>query len=213
MSVRQKVGQMFIFGYSGARPDAALKRLIETEQPGCAWSAFTRNIVSLDQIGNLNQRVQTWSKVPLLIMVDQEGGNVARLKVGTSLPSALSTGETNDPKLILQYATALGSLMAKLGFNVNLAPVLDLSDPQSISFIGPRSFGARPDGVGAIASAFAKGLANAGLVPTAKHFPGHGGIAADSHQMTPRKLSTLEELVDGDLVPFRYFAGIAFRAR
>lgn len=213
MTLRQKVGQMFIFGYSGTQPDTGLKRLIEKEQPG-ALITFARNIITLEQIRSVNRQAQAWSqaisKVPLLIMVDQEGGNVARLKVGTSLPSALSLGETKDPNLIQDYAHALGLLMCKLGFNVNLAPVLDLSDPQSISFIGPRSFGGRPDGVAPLANAFAKGLADSGVIPTAKHFPGHGGIAADSHQTTPRKLSTLEELVSGDLVPFRYFASADF---
>lgn len=200
---------MFIFGYSSKQADVQLKRMIEKDQPG-ALITFARNITTLDQISLVNQRVQAWSTaasgVPLLIMVDQEGGSVARLKVGTSLPSALALGETNDPALIRGYGQALGRLMAKLGFNVNLAPVLDLSDPQSISFIGPRSFGSRPDDVGSLASSFAEGLAAAGVVPTAKHFPGHGGIATDSHRVTPLKLSTLDELLTGDLVPFKHFA-------
>lgn len=143
-------------------------------------------------------------------MVDQEGGNVARLKVRNATPSALALGETNDPELIERYGEAMGQLMSKIGFNVNLAPVLDLSDPMSATFIGPRSFGARPENVGQIASAFARGLAMAAIMPTAKHFPGHGGLTQDSHQVTPKKLSTLNELSENDLVPFQNFSATDF---
>ena len=88
----------------------------------------------------MNLQAQTWARartgVPLLVMVDQEGGNVARLKVGTSLPSALALGETGDPNLDSGRTAhgALGRLMAKLGFNVNLAPVLDFVR-SSIDFV------------------------------------------------------------------------------
>lgn len=213
MSVRQKVGQLLIFGYAGTTADESLQRLLQEQQPG-ALITFGRNIQSLPQIAALNKQAQIWakskSKIPLLIMVDQEGGNVARLKVKRSLPSALALGETKDLDLIQQYGEALGEMMRHLGFNVNLAPVLDLSDPYSISFIGPRSFGVQPNDVGHSAFAFAKGLALGGVIPTAKHFPGHGGIVQDSHRETPKKLATLEELIEGDLVPFQKFANADF---
>lgn len=213
MTLRQKVGQLLIFGYAGTTADESLKHLLEQQQPG-ALITFGRNIKDLPQIAELNRQAQAWSKsiskVPLLVMVDQEGGNVARLKVRRPLPSALALGETKDLDLIQQYGEALGQLMRHLGFNVNLAPVLDLSDPNSISFIGPRSFGVQPNDVGHSAFAFARGLALGGVIPTAKHFPGHGGIVQDSHRETPKKLSTLEELIEGDLVPFQKFAGADF---
>lgn len=213
MSLRQKVGQLLIFGYAGTTADGSLLRLLRDEQPG-ALITFGRNVKTLPQIATLNRQVQAWAKqktgVPLLIMVDQEGGNVARLKVKGSLPSALALGETKDLELVQQYGEALGGLMHDLGFNVNLAPVLDLSDPFSISFIGPRSFGAQPKDVGRLAFAFARGLALGGVIPTAKHFPGHGGIMQDSHRETPKKLSTLEQLSESDLIPFQKFAGADF---
>lgn len=208
MTIRQKVGQLLIFGYPGTAAQAPLKKLLQELQPG-ALITFGRNIQSLPQIAELNRQAQVWAKensgIPLFIMVDQEGGNVARLKVRHSLPSALALGETNDPKLIESYGEAMGHLMAKIGFNVNLAPVLDLSDPKSVTFIGPRSFGRQPNNVGQIASAFSRGLAMAAVMPTAKHFPGHGGLAQDSHHMTPQKLATLDELSESDLVPFQNF--------
>lgn len=208
MSLRQKVGQLLIFGYPGTSAQAPLKKLIQDLNPG-ALITFGRNIQSLPQIAELNRQAQIWAKeksgIPLFIMVDQEGGNVARLKVRNALPSALAMGETNDPELIESYGEAMGHFMTKIGFNVNLAPVLDLSDPKSITFIGPRSFGRQPGSVGQIAAAFSRGLAMAAIMPTAKHFPGHGGLAQDSHLVTPRKLSTLDELDESDLVPFRNF--------
>ena len=213
LTLRQKIGQLLIFGYSGQTVETELKQLIHDEQPG-ALITFSRNIKDLNQIGSLNKVAQNWSKqqngLPLMIMVDQEGGNVARLKMNSPLPSALALGETRDASLVEQYGEAMGRLMAGLGFTMNLAPVLDLSDPWIPSFIGPRSFGSRPVLVGEVAVAFARGLARGGIIPTAKHFPGHGGISQDSHRLTPRKLATLAELIKGDLVPFQKFAQADF---
>lgn len=213
MSLRQKVGQMLIFGYSGTTAEGSLERIIRNYRPG-AIITFSRNITSFDQIRDVNKRAQVWAQagggIPLLIMVDQEGGNVSRLRVHPGLPSALALGETKNLDLVEKYGTALGHLMGQLGFNMNLAPVLDLSDPTKLSFIGPRSFGVHPERVGQMTTAFARGLSLSGVIPTAKHFPGHGGVVQDSHRVTPQKLSTLEELINTDLVPFKRFASSPF---
>ncbi len=88
-----------------------------------------------------------------------------------------------------------------LGFNVNLSPVMDMSNPNSNSFISNRVFGAGPEEVTDVSLAYAKGLADAVIIPTAKHFPGHGGMVNDSHVKSAQKTSTLEELEARDLIP------------
>lgn len=210
LTLEEKVGQLLVFGYSGTKPENSLKALIDAFHPG-GIVTFGRNITSFDQIRDLNQKAQEYSgKIPLLIMVDQEGGNVSRLKVRPPLPSALAIGQTGDVQLAEEFGLALGEFLKTLGFNMNLAPVLDLADPLKSTFVGPRSFGNAPDKVAELARAFARGQAQAGVAPTAKHFPGHGGISQDSHRLTPRKLSTLEELQKGDLKPFSLFAASEF---
>ncbi|MCB0412642.1 MAG: glycoside hydrolase family 3 protein, partial [Bdellovibrionales bacterium] len=86
-----------------------------------------------------------------------------------------------------------------------LAPVLDISQPDKKSFIGNRSFGDNPDKVKVTALAFAEGLTKSGILPTAKHFPGHGSVETDSHRQMPIKELDLQTLYQRDLVPFRRF--------
>lgn len=143
-------------------------------------------------------------------MVDQEGGVVTRVKINTPIPSALALGKVDDLALIENFAKLNGDLLQGLGFNVNLAPVMDVSNPNKDSFIGNRTFGDEPDEVSNLAMAYSRGLALAGMVPTAKHFPGHGGTVTNSHQATPKKMSTPEELEQRDLVPFQEFVDAEF---
>lgn len=213
MSVEQKVGQLMIWSYAGTDLNGQLKTLLKTYQPG-ALIAFRRNIKTNDQIGALNHQVQRFAKdnlkAPLFLMIDQEGGVVSRLKMATPLPSALALGKTGDPAFVSNYAKTKAELLLTLGFNVNLAPVLDISNPAKDSFIGNRTFGNDPNQVSELGMAYSKGLSEGGVFPTAKHFPGHGGTLQDSHYMTPKKFSSLEELDKRDLVPFKKFASAGF---
>lgn len=208
MNLREKVGQLFIFGFHGTQMSPRLQATLDNYHPG-ALIAFGMNVKTLSQIQELNRQILSHSRrgssVFPFLMVDQEGGDVARVKIGTPLPSALALSETRSPRLIANYGRALGTLMSKLGFSVNLAPVLDLSDPRIKTFIGARSFGPDPKEVARMATVFAEGLEQGGVLPISKHFPGHGGILQDSHKVTPQKLTSLKQLTDSDLIPFRTF--------
>lgn len=208
LTLKQKIGQLLIVGFPGTQYGHSLKKLIPRIQPG-ALIAFGRNVKSLTQVAELNRQAQRNSmklnNLPLFIMVDQEGGSVARIKTTPPMPSALSLGGTNEPELVTQMGTLVGNLLSTVGFNFNLAPVLDIGDPKRPSFIGNRAFGGDTDLVSRMSEAFSRGLANAKIVPTAKHFPGHGGLTQDSHKKTPSKLMSLEELEANDLVPFKSF--------
>lgn len=213
LSLRQKIGQLMIVGFSGTEYRHSLKWLVPKIQPG-ALIAFGRNVRTLPQVTALNRLAQSHSmklnNLPLFIMVDQEGGSVARIKTKPSMPSALALGTTNDIELVSQMGLLMGNLLGTLGFNFNLAPVLDIGDPKRPSFIGNRAFGGDTELVSRMSGAFSQGLADAKIIPTAKHFPGHGGLAQDSHKKTPSKLMSLEELEANDLVPFKAFSKMDF---
>ena len=209
MSTEQKIGQIMIWSFAGTTVTAALEEHLTKFQPG-ALIFFRRNIETYDQIMRLNSRLQSIArqkfKSDLMLMVDQEGGVVTRIRIKTPLPSALALGKVSDPQLIESFARAKGELLSALGFTVNLAPVMDISNPEQDSFIGNRTFGADPAVVSNLAIAYAKGLSAAGIVPTGKHFPGHGGTDSDSHKESPQKAATIEELSTHDFVPFQRLA-------
>ena len=209
MPLRTKIGQLFIFGFMGEKVESGLGTVIQKMRPG-ALVVFSRNIRTARQIADLNAQAQQASMraagVPLLIAVDQEGGNVVRIKTAASLPSALALAETKDQKILTDAGLGTGRLLHTLGFNMNLAPVLDVANPNEDVFIGTRTFGAEPKSVTESTESFADGLRRAGILPTAKHFPGHGGIREDSHLMTPMKVVPLEDMWVHDLLPFRHVA-------
>lgn len=210
MSIEQKVGQMMIWSFAGTQFSSQTKNLLKSYQPG-ALIVFRRNIKTNDDIAAFNFEAQNFAKTnlsaPLFLMIDQEGGVVSRIKTETPSPSALALGRTHDPAFISSFARSKAEVLQSLGFNVNLAPVLDISNPAKDSFIGNRTFGDDPRDVSEMGFAYSLGLSEAGILPTAKHFPGHGGTLQDSHMMTPKKFSTIEDLEKRDLIPFRKFAG------
>ena len=165
---------------------------------------FARNISSRGQVQELCSEIRKINP-KLLIAVDQEGGRVQRLKEGyTILPTmqklAAFLNSDNDKNFLL--ATDLGWLMASeviaSGLDISFAPVLDLDDSRS-SVIGDRSMGDNPDQVIAIASAFIKGMNQAGMQATGKHFPGHGGIFADSHLTFSQDVRSLSGAIFEDV--------------
>lgn len=213
MSLDEKVGQLFFIGFNGKTITPAFSKHLKTIKPG-AIIVFGRNIKSLKQIATLNSELQrtalSASGVPLFIAVDQEGGGVSRIHTSPAMPSAFTIGQTNDPTLAFQAGKVTGELLSLLGFNMNLAPVLDVTDDKLRSFIGARSFSDSPHKIGSMGVAFAHGLSEGKVLPVAKHFPGHGPISIDSHHTTPQRNVSLEDLTATDLVPFNQFASAEF---
>lgn len=213
MSLEQKVGQLMIWTFGGTSFSKQTEDMISKYHLG-ALITFSRNIKSTKQIAQFNLEAQTFArkklKAPLFLMIDQEGGTVTRIKVATPLPSALALGRMHNPQFTESYAKAKAELLAASGFNVNLSPVMDISNPNSDSFIANRVFGDKPDEVTELSMAYARGISAAGLIPTAKHFPGHGGMVNDSHVASAKKLATIEELEQKDLVPFIEYAETKF---
>jgi len=209
LTLEEKVGQLLVIGFPGKTLSPQALRLIEQIHPGSVI-LFSRNIKNYQQLHTLTRKLQDHSQkvthLPLLIMLDEEGGVVTRVRVGSTLPSALALAQTKNPSFIRSYSKNLGALLNRLGINMNLAPVLDVSNPNASSFIGSRSFGQSPEEVAELGTSFALGQWDSGVIPTAKHFPGHGGLQTDSHKATPVKNLTLPELLQTDALPFHSFA-------
>ncbi len=168
---------------------------------------FSRNIQSRDQVCDLVAEIRACSKY-LLVAVDQEGGRVQRLREGfTAIPSMQAMGNliARSPEEGLGLSKDLGWLMASeviaCGLDLSFAPVLDV-DRDTSSIIGDRSFSDQPEIVISAAEAFIKGMHDAGMAATGKHFPGHGGIVADSHIEAPVDDRSWETLYARDIQPF-----------
>jgi beta-N-acetylhexosaminidase len=168
---------------------------------------FSRNIQSRDQICDLVAEIRACSKY-LLVAVDQEGGRVQRLREGfTAIPSMQAIGNliARSPEEGLGLSKDLGWLMASeviaCGLDLSFAPVLDV-DRDTSSIIGDRSFSDQPEIVISAAEAFIKGMHDAGMAATGKHFPGHGGIVADSHLEAPVDDRSWNTLYARDIQPF-----------
>ncbi len=139
----------------------------------------------------------------MMFCVDQEGGRVVRLRAPlTALPPARRLGETDDESLTEAAGRLVGLELASVGFNLDFAPVLDVDTHPNSPVIGDRSFGRTTGPVLKHGIAFGAGLSKAGVSPCAKHFPGHGDAALDSHLKLPMVAHDRERLDEVELLPF-----------
>lgn len=188
--------------------DADRDRLLHPATGGVIL--FARNFESPQQIYRLVRSIHELRSPHLLVAVDQEGGRVQRLRDGfTLLPAAarylaFAGGQLDQAKVA---ARELGWLMAAelraVGIDFSFAPVLDLNFGVS-SVIGDRAFGRTQEQVAQLAGAWMLGAREAGMISVGKHFPGHGGVAADSHLALPVDDRPADELTRQDLSPFRH---------
>lgn len=163
---------------------------------------FARNIESLDQARSLTDAIREILPNPI-IAIDQEGGRVARLRDKVEeLPAMLALAATGDAELAERAGAQLAFDLRRAGVNVDYAPVLDLMLMRMNTVIGARAFGDDPQQVVRFGDAFARGLRSRGIVPTFKHFPGHGSTEVDSHLDLPAIDLDEQTLRSRDLVPF-----------
>lgn len=160
-----------------------------------------------DSLGTLKAligRYQAAATYPLLMAIDAEWGLAMRIENGEGYPYALCLGalEPDDP-LLYQVGLRMGADCREAGLHWNLAPVADVNLNPENPVIGYRSFGSDPAAVGAKALAVSRGMQDAGLLTCAKHFPGHGNTAVDSHLALPVLEQSAEALAQGELQPFR----------
>ncbi len=168
---------------------------------------FAQNIVSPQQITAFNRELQSASKIPLFIAVDEEGGFVARLagNKNFNLPkysSAAAVGSTGKEADAFKMGESIGAYLKQYGFNIDFAPVADVNSNPNNPVIGRRSFSSNPEMASKLSGAAAKGLASKGIMPTFKHFPGHGDTAEDSHVSLAVNYHNLDRLMKDDWLPY-----------
>lgn len=170
---------------------------------------FARNYADNQQLQALCAELAALKSPRLLIAVDHEGGRVQRFRVGfTRVPAMRTLGKLHEESperalaLAQEYGATIGSELAAVGIDLCFAPVLD-RDGDVSKVIGDRAFAETADVIVPLARAFRVGLNSAGLVATGKHFPGHGAVAADSHEELPIDRRPWSEIEARDLAPFK----------
>ncbi|MFD6097066.1 glycoside hydrolase family 3 protein [Nocardiopsis flavescens] len=165
---------------------------------------FHNNLDTPEQITALNAELARAADTPL-ISLDEEGGDVTRIgqEHGSDYPGNAALGAVDDPELTRATLRSLGGRLAQLGFNMDLAPSVDVNVADDNPVIGTRSFGSDAALVARHGAAAVAGLQEAGIVACAKHFPGHGATSQDSHHTLPRVEADAEVLHRRELAPFR----------
>ncbi len=154
----------------------------------------------------LTNRYQNASKIPLLISIDAEWGLGMRLQNSVSFPYGMTLGALAEDQLIYDMAVEMAHQLRRIGVHVNFAPVVDVNNNPNNPVIGFRSFGENPEKVTEKALAYVKGLQSSGILANAKHFPGHGDTAIDSHLALPLLKHSRKELEETHFYPFRQLA-------
>lgn len=205
MTLDEKIGQMIFAGIFGTEPQpASLELITEYHAGGIIFNSH--NLSSPTQTVryvNALKEANSINPIPLFFGIDQEGGRVSKLPGDLlPLPSALSIGERNSETYTYEFGRTLAELVHAYGFNMDFAPVLDVNSNPGNPVIGDRSFGNDPDLVTRHGILVMKGLQSGNVIPTIKHFPGHGDTSVDSHKALPTVPKTFEELENLELIPF-----------
>jgi beta-N-acetylhexosaminidase len=212
-----QLGQLLLVGFRGLEADADLEPLLCHARVGGVL-LFGRNIVDPAQVARLTARARDHARrcgePRLFVAVDAEGGEVMRLGPAAGYTPTLSAeelGASNDFGLAELEALRIGAMLRRAGINWNLAPVVDVGyNPANPVIVGfRRSFGADPQRVVALATAWIRGMHAAGVLTALKHFPGHGSSFGDSHHGFVDVTDTAEPAIE--LVPYRALiaAGLA----
>lgn len=201
------VGQMFMVDFTGFQPITEVERLIADEGVG-GVILFDKNISEPRQVATLTNTLQEIARAagrpPILISVDQEGGPVARLRMGaTHFPSAMAFGGARSEALAASAAGITARELRALGLHMNMAPVLDVNNNPANPVIGVRSYGEDPALVARLGTAAIRAMQASGVLATAKHFPGHGDTSQDSHVSLPTVPHARPRLDAVELAPFR----------
>lgn len=202
LTLDDKIGQLFmVAAYSNKNDEhtASVKKLIKKYHIGSLIFMQGNPLVQ----AKLTNSYQALSKVPLLIGIDAEWGLNMRLDNTYSFPWNMTLGAIENDSLLIEFGKRVGEQCKRLGIHVNFAPVVDVNTNPLNPIIGNRSFGQDPKNVSAKALAFMQGIQSEHVLTTAKHFPGHGDTATDSHQELPVILHSKTYMDRVDLYPYK----------
>ncbi|MBR1720974.1 MAG: glycoside hydrolase family 3 protein, partial [Treponema sp.] len=209
MPDEELLAQIFMFGWAGEEPSGLLNQWVLERGLGSVkvfgWNTDNTEKVA-KSVATLQQESQSRPlKIPLFVATDQEGGWIRHVKGDTTeTPGNLAIGASQYPVDAYYSAYYISREIKALGINMNFAPTVDLYTNHDSSVISSRSFGESPEFVGQLSSAFVAGSVAAGVIPTAKHFPGHGDTSADSHVNLPEVYIDYNTAENRELIPFKY---------
>ena len=218
LTLQEKIAQMFMItpdaltGVQGTWNPGEVTETAYKERPVGGLIMMENNLVSQDQIKTWNDTITGFSKevvgVEPFLSVDEEGGTVARIAGNAALGienvgNMSEIGASGDSQKAYDAGETIGTYLKELGFNMDFAPMADVWTNQENTIAQYRAFGSDPETVSEMVSEAIKGFHSQGIYTVAKHFPGHGGTTADSHEGYAYVDDTLEELKNGALIPFQ----------
>ena len=210
MSLHEKVCQLFVVRpevLTGLSPvtvagEATQQALENYPVGGLIYSVD--NLVTQEQTREMIENTQSYSKIPLIISADEEGGNVGRLmyKLGTTFIHSMYSYKDEGPETAYQNALTIGTDMVSCLFNTDYAPVADVWTNPANTVIGDRAYSDDFEQAAELVASAVQGFTDAGVVCCLKHFPGHGDTDTDTHEGAAVVNKSLEELRAGELLPF-----------
>lgn len=212
MTLEEKIWQLFfvtpesLTGVQAATMAGNATKTAIEQMPVGGIVYFSRNIETVEQTENLLANTQSYSKIPLFLGVDEEGGRVSRVasnaNMGLAPMAAMGTfGEQGDAAALYSAVSETAAYLKKLGFNLDFAPVADVAESKN-AVIGDRSFGTDSALCASMVSIAVGAMADNELISCLKHFPGYGSASADDHNGPAEVTKTMEELEACDLIPF-----------
>ena len=208
MTDSELYSQILMFGWAGAEPSELLYQWVDRGLGSVkvfGWNTDDIYLVA-KSISSLQKRSSNNRfNIPLFVATDQEGGWVRHVKGDTLItPGNMAIGASGYPYDSWYSAYYINKEIKALGINLNFAPTVDLYTNHDSQIIGSRSFGEDPEKSGILGAAFAAGSIAAGVIPTVKHFPGHGDTSVDSHGKLPVIDIDYETFKNRELIPFLY---------
>jgi len=208
MTDSELLSQTFMFGWAGAEPPELLYQWVERGLGSVkvfGWNTDDIHLVAKSISGLQHKAGEGRFQIPLFVATDQEGGWIRHVKGDTLItPGNMAIGATGYPADSWYSSYYISQEIKALGINMNFAPTVDLFTNHESTIIGTRSFGEDPQKAGVLGAAFAAGSSAAGVIPTAKHFPGHGDTSLDSHGKLPVINIDFETFRTRELVPYVY---------
>lgn len=216
MTDSELLAQTFMFGWAGSGSGPLVADWVSDRGLGSVkifgWNTDDTEKVAEAVSALQKKAAQGRFGIPLFVATDQEGGWIRHVKGRTTeTPGNLAIGASGLPADARNSGYYIARELRALGINLNFAPSVDLYTDHESTVIGPRSFGEDPDAAGVLGAAFVEGSRQAGVLTTAKHFPGHGDTGLDSHGRLPIISIDGKTFRNRELVPFRYLvdAGVA----
>jgi len=204
MTLEEKVGQMIAWRYNGFffnRDSDSVKELVELVN-GEKIGGLIMFAGEVYETAHLTNFLQEKARIPLLIAADFEWGAAMRINGTTLFPPLMALGATDSEDLAYQMGKITAIEGRAMGIHMNYAPVVDVNINPDNPVISSRSLGEQPERVGRLAAAFIRGCQENGMIATAKHFPGHGDTALDSHNLMPAIKADIVRLEEVELYPF-----------